>query len=108
MPRDQQIPEEHEKRRTKGIGRASRDKLTHEMFLKTYLESTGPTCISEKRFNSKLHTIYTVELDKRGLCPFDDKRYLLQDIMDEEIGSDGSKPGDLGIWSWIYCGSASG
>ena len=38
--------------------------------------------LSNKRIGSKLHTIYTMDVQKRGLVPYDDKRILLADLPD--------------------------
>ena len=29
--------------------------------------------------------VYTMEQEKRGLCPYDDKRYLLADLLDGRL-----------------------
>lgn len=66
----------------KGIARATiKNKLTHESYLKMYNE--GPLeLLPNRAIRSKLHTIYTIEVEKRGLHPYDDKRYLLANLED--------------------------
>lgn len=38
--------------------------------------------VVNRRIQSKLHQVYSLEQTKRGLCPYDDKRYLLADFPD--------------------------
>ena len=41
-----------------------------------------------KRIGSKLHTIYTMDVQKRGLVPYNDKRILLADLPDAQPNPD--------------------
>lgn len=66
------------KQKAKGVQRSVVERLTHDDFLsqlKTPLENR----LSNKRICSKLHVLYSTETCKRGLCAFDDKRYILDD-----------------------------
>jgi hypothetical protein len=74
-------PEIKEKRVVKGLSRAISSKLTHQNYLDMFYQSELQYH-KNKRIQSKLHYVYTLEQDKRGLHPFDDKRYLLADIDD--------------------------
>ena len=38
--------------------------------------------LSNKRIGSKLHIIYTMDVQKRGLVPYNDRRILLADLPD--------------------------
>ena len=35
--------------------------------------------ITNRRIGAKLHKLFTAAIEKRGLCAFDDKRYMLED-----------------------------
>ena len=67
-----------EKLRAKGIARASVAKLRHDDFL-DQLRNPHENYLENRRIGSKLHKIYTYRAKKRGLCAFDDKRYILED-----------------------------
>ena len=67
-----------EKHRCKGIQRAAQNSLTHADFL-AQLQRPSENFLVNRRFGSKLHQIYTYETKKRGLCAYDDKRFLLED-----------------------------
>ena len=67
-----------EKHRGKGISRSAARALTHEQY-KSQLDCPTENYITNRRLGSKLHRIYAIEFEKRGLCAFDDKRFLLQD-----------------------------
>ena len=75
------VPVLHSKKTFKGIGRAARDGLTHEDYVRMFrlqpAREGQPNMIINRRFHSDLHQMYTLEQRKRGLCPYDDKRYLL-------------------------------
>ena len=66
----------------KGIARATiKQKLRHDTYLEMYRE--GPLQrLPNRAIRSKLHRVYTLEVQKRGLHPYDDKRYLLENLAD--------------------------
>ena len=64
--------------RAKGIQRAARNNLRHKDYL-TQLKQPRTTRVRVRRIGSKLHILYTIQCDKRGLTAVDDKRYLLND-----------------------------
>ena len=67
-----------EKNRAKGIQYQVAQKLKHADFLEQLNNPTENRMIN-RRIGSKLHRLYTIEVNKRGLCAFDDKRILLED-----------------------------
>jgi hypothetical protein len=66
-----------EKARAKGIQRAAmRDvRFEDEQQIRTPHEHK----VTNRRIGAHLHRLYTYEFDKKGLCSFDDKRYILED-----------------------------
>ena len=67
-----------EKHRAKGISKSARRDLKHEEY-KKQLDLPSENYITNRRLGSKLHKIYAVAIEKRGLCSFDDKRFILDD-----------------------------
>ncbi len=67
-----------EKHRAKGISKTARRDLKHEEY-KKQLDLPSENYITNRRLGSKLHWIYAVAIEKRGLCSFDDKRFILDD-----------------------------
>ena len=67
-----------EKHRAKGISKSARRDLKHEEY-KKQLDLPSENYITNRRLGSKLHKIYAVAVEKRGLCSFDDKRFILDD-----------------------------
>ena len=67
-----------EKQRCKGIQRCAQKKLKHSDYLDQLLRPAENVLVN-RRIGSKLHQLYTWESKKRGLCSFDDKRFLLED-----------------------------
>ena len=67
-----------EKRRAKGIQEAAALKLVFEDY-KKQLDAPTENYVTNRRIGSKLHQLYSIEIQKRGLCGFDDKRYLCED-----------------------------
>ena len=65
-----------EKHRAKGITSATSRKYTHADYLHQLNEPTE-NYQKNRRIGSTLHNLYSMELDKRGLCAFDDKRFIL-------------------------------
>ncbi len=52
--------------------------LTHARFIQQ-LKEPIENAVKNRRIQSKLHKLYTVEIDKRALCAYDDKRFLCSD-----------------------------
>jgi len=70
-----------EKQVGKGIARPTLKTLNHQRYVEMFNESAGVNLIN-RRILSKLHQIYTLEQSKRGLLPYDDKRFLLANLPD--------------------------
>ena len=64
--------------RAKGISRATKKNLRHRDYLEQ-LQRPTENRLTNRRFAYKLHKLHSVEFQKRGLCAFDDKRFLLED-----------------------------
>ena len=71
----------------KGIARATLKHIPHDTYLAMFREGQHKI-LSNKRIGSKLHTIYTMNVQKRGLVPYDDKRILLADLPDDQTNQD--------------------
>ena len=67
-----------EKHRVKGITAAASRALKHFDY-KDQLDRPHQNYLTNKRIGSKLHQIYAMSCDKRGLCSYDDKRFLMAD-----------------------------
>ena len=67
-----------EKHRSKGIQYAASEKLRHENYLSQLFEP-AENYLTNRRIASKLHKIYSHEINKRALCAYDDKRFILDD-----------------------------
>lgn len=67
-----------EKARAKGIQRAALKRLRHADYV-CQLRNPTENRLTNRRIGSNLHQIYTYEYEKRGLCAFDDKRYIMDD-----------------------------
>ncbi len=66
--------------RAKGIATATSKKLRHQDYL-DQLHLPTETLLTNRRIGYKLHQLHSIEMQKRGLCAFDDKRFLLDDGM---------------------------
>ena len=68
-----------EKKVCKGIKKSNIEKMKFEMYKNCLVESKQTR---EKVYSivSKQHHLYTVELDKIALSPYDDKRYLVDNV----------------------------
>ena len=73
---NKETPEE--KHTAKGIQMAVSKKLKHADFL-SQLNNPHENRFMNWRIGSKLHELYTIQTEKRGLCSFDDKRVLMED-----------------------------
>ena len=65
----------------KGIARATLKHIPHDTYLAMFRERQK-SILSNKRTGNKLHTIYKMDVQKRVLVPYDDKRILLADLLD--------------------------
>ena len=70
-----------DKHRAKGVAKAASANLKHEKFLKELYQQEENRLVNHS-IGAKLHKLYTYENKKRGLCAFDDKRYLLDNGID--------------------------
>ena len=70
--------ENKEKHRAKGVQFGASRSLCHADYLKQ-LETPAENYLTNRRLGSKLHKIYAIETQKRGLCSYDDKRYIMDD-----------------------------
>ena len=68
----------HDKHRAKGIQYAVSMNLQHAQYL-DQLWNPHENRQDNRRIGSKLHQLYSIKTNKRGLCAFDDKRILLDD-----------------------------
>ena len=67
------------KRKAKGVKKSSvEDQLPHEEFIKA-LQTNTKKFAKMTTLRSFSHQIYSIELNKVGLCSFDDKVYVLSD-----------------------------
>ena len=84
----------------KGVARSQIKRFKHENYVRTF-NNRALTNVINRRIGSKLHQVrliifncicmtahqtlyfqmYTMNQVKRGLCPYDDKRYLLADLL---------------------------
>ena len=71
-------PTYKEEKRVKGVQRCAAERLQHANFL-AQLRDPVENYICVRRIGQQHHWLYTLEGDKRALCAFDDKRYLLPD-----------------------------
>ena len=67
-----------ESKRAKGIQRAALASIHHADYV-AQLNVPNENYVNIRRIGQKHHRIYTIESEKRGLCSFDDKRYMLSD-----------------------------
>ena len=74
-------PQITEKQVGKGIARAALKQITHQNYVDMFNEGDA-TKVQNRRIGSKLHHLYTLSMEKRGLVPYDDKRILLADLPD--------------------------
>ena len=65
-----------EKKTAKGITKAAQTKLKHDMYRDCLLQGKQMRS-SMNQIRSKNHQLYSITLNKIGLSPFDDKRYVL-------------------------------
>jgi hypothetical protein len=68
-------------KRAKGIQRAAMQHVEHEDYLAQLHEPTE-NYVLVHRIGQQLHNVFSFELEKRGLCSFDDKRYLRSNMID--------------------------
>ena len=67
--------------RAKGIKKSYvKKEVRHDQFL-TVLKTLKPTQSTYRSFQSVNHVLRTVEINKTCLNAFDDKRYILEDVV---------------------------
>ena len=64
----------------KGIDRNAIKHETHERYLRMFMEESEATRITNRRLGSKLHGLYSIAVEKRGLIAYDDKRLILENL----------------------------
>ena len=62
----------------KGISKVAQRKITHQDYVDT-LRKRGATIVTSNAIRSFSHQLYSVEVTKRGLSAYDDKKYILSD-----------------------------
>ena len=62
----------------KGISKVAQRRITHQDYLDT-LGKRGTTIVTSNAIRSYSHQLYSVEITKRGLSAYDDKKYILSD-----------------------------
>ena len=67
-----------ESHRVKGVAKGTQRTLVHAEF-QAQLDEPHEDLRINRRIQSKLHKLYTLEVKKRCLCAYDDKRLLLED-----------------------------
>ena len=80
----------------KSIARATFKHIPHDTYLAMFRE-WQQEILSNKRIDSKLHTIYTMDVQKRGLVLYDDKRIFLADLPDGLPNPDTHAFGDFSL-----------
>ena len=79
---DAPAPPVKSKQVAKGIVRSTiKPKLRHDTYLEMFREGEIRR-LANRAIRSKLHQVYSIEVVKLGLHPFDDKRYLLANLED--------------------------
>jgi hypothetical protein len=76
-PEDENEPPK-EAKRAKGIQKVAITDLRHADYL-AQLNRAVENYVNVRRIGQKHHRVFTIDGMKRGLCAFDDKRYLLPD-----------------------------
>ncbi len=62
----------------KGIKKSVKEKsIRHEHFLKQLNQPTE-NYFTNRRLQAQLHQIHLLEVEKRGLCAYDDKRFFIE------------------------------
>jgi hypothetical protein len=69
---------EDEKKTAKGISRRTTARLRHAEYLTALMDEKSST-VNMQQIRSYNHEIYSIQLTKTGLSPYDDKRYVLDD-----------------------------
>ena len=67
-----------ETKKVKGIQNAAIQTVSHETHLHQ-LRNAEANRVSVRRIGKVMHAVFSFENQKRALCAFDDKRYLLED-----------------------------
>ena len=74
------LPNIKTKQTAKDISRFAKRTIRHADYVSNYNEFAVRN-VTNHRLESRLHQIYTVSQIKRGLCPYDDKLYLLANLI---------------------------
>ena len=67
-----------EKKKAKGIAKRTTSSMKHAEYLSS-LDGETTTTATMQRITSDKQNVYTVEVTKIALSPYDDKRFVLQD-----------------------------
>ena len=67
-----------DKHRAKGVTRAASRTLQHEDFV-AQVQAPHENHLINRRIASNMHQIHSIEVNKRALCAFDDKRFIEED-----------------------------
>ena len=70
-----------EAKRAKGIQKAAVKDITHAAYVAQILQPKE-NYVRVRRIEQRRHQLRTIEQDKRGICAYDDKRYLLPNGID--------------------------
>ena len=64
--------------RAKGVSNTAKKHITHEDYKRTLFDR-GTTTTRSRAIRTLNNELYSVEICKRGLSAFDDKKFILQD-----------------------------
>ena len=70
------IEDNKEKKAAKGFLKSIQRNIRHEDYLKCIDEDETDLSFTGKKIHSKDHEMFLVEITKRGLCAFNDKKYI--------------------------------
>ena len=62
----------------KGISKAAQRRIAHQDYRET-LRKRGTSVVTSNAIRSFSHQLYSIEITKRGLSAYDDKKYVLAD-----------------------------
>ena len=66
------------KRTAKGIQQSSQRHISHEQY-RSSLFNTESYSFTGKKIMQKEHSLYLAEIRKKGLCPYNDKKYIMRE-----------------------------
>eukprot|EP00116_Pleurobrachia_bachei_P015963 sb/3476225/ len=64
--------------RAKGVSSTAKKRITHEDYIQTLL-TRGTTMTKSRAIRTLNNELYSVDICKRGLSAFDDKKFILND-----------------------------